>query len=292
MKKKSILFYLALAAVLLFFFFFVIKIITSDIRALENMRALENVDGGGVIITFDDNSVLDWYKADKMLGKYGWKATFFVSGFHQLDAQDRQWLKELELKGHEIGSHSKNHLSARKFLSKNSISEYTDAEIAPSVEEMKKFGFRVNSFAYPRGHRGIPTNWFISMMKKVERKLLGYRHRINALDKTLLEYFLVLRGTTYGNIEPSSQKNYANGTRVVFGLGIDDSYGNDLEYIYTVLQYARDNDKVAIFYGHRISPGENLSKYTTSYETLVGLSRYVKEKNMRFLSMRDLVEHE
>lgn len=227
-------------------------------------NALQSTSGGGVILTFDDRSILNWHNVDHVLSKYNWKATFFVSHFNSLHMEDIKMLRSLQSKGHEIASHSKSHLNAKEFISTNSLYEYINAEILPSIDSMKNEGFVVSSFAYPFGAR------------------------TNALDKLLLSYFKIIRGTTYGKKVPSQHNNFANGSRVVFGLGIDDSYGNDIEYILDVLQYAKENNKIAIFYGHHVTQENVTSKYTTSYGTLEKICNYVVKNNMHFMTMKDL----
>ena len=230
-----------------------------------NNEAQSSINGGAVILTFDDVSVRDWYNVDHILSKYNWKATFFISHFNSLDEEDIERLTALQSKGHEIGSHSENHLNAKQFISDHSIPEYIDAEILPSINAMNDKGFAVNSFAYPYGKRN----------KK--------------LDRALLRHFKILRGTTDGKRKPSHQNNYANGSRIVFGLGIDEHYGNDSEYLLEILEYVKENNKIVIFYGHRVAQENNPPKYTTSYRILETICNYVVINNMRFMTMNDLV---
>jgi peptidoglycan-N-acetylglucosamine deacetylase len=219
--------------------------------------------GGGIVLTFDDEYVSDWYEADNRLSKYGWKATFFVSGFSRLDAKDIEKLKILETNGHEIGSHGANHLDAVKFVDSYSIEDYVKAEIIPSIEAMSEAGLSVSSFAYPFGARN-------------ER-----------IDKGLLGHFSMIRGTVYGNRESLRQGNFWNGSRVVFGLGIDTSYGNDIAYLLELLEFAKDHNRIGVYYGHRI--GQDDSKdYTTGLRTLEAMCEYAVEHGMRFMTIREL----
>lgn len=225
--------------------------------------ALGTIEGGGIILSFDDHHVTDWYNADAVLNKYHWKATFNVSNFASLDNKDIEKLKILQSKGHEIASHGNNHLSATEFISSQAIYKYLDTEVLPSIKAMTDQGLKVSSFAYPFGER------------------------VKKIDKVLLEHFIMLRGTTYSKKAPSIHNNYANGSRVVFGLGIDQNYGNDINYILRMLRYAKDNNKIAVFYGHHIQQG-NPTGYVTAYRTLETICQYVKENKMRFFALKDL----
>jgi len=282
MKIKTKIFSLVITAVLIFSLF-----IVDNYRDGLRNNALQSINGGGAIITFDDRSILDWYEVDQVLDKYNWKATFFISHFHSLDFQDKQRLKTLQSKGHEIASHGNKHINATKFISTNSIDEYIDVEILPSINEMKKEGFLVSSFAYPYGARSTSVELFHKITCKIKTVLFG--HKINALDRKLLSNFAIIRGTTYGKKYPSLHNNFANGSRVVFGLGIDESYGNDIDYLYKVLRHAKENNKIAIFYSHRVSKDINPSVYTSTYKTLEGITKYIVKNNMHFMTMKDLV---
>ena len=130
---------------------------------------------------------------------------------------------------------------------------------------MRDKGFVVSSFAYPYGIRN--------------RKI----------DRALLNHFKILRGATYGKKDPSRHKNFANGSRIVFGLGIDKHYGNNIAYILKMLEYAKKNSKIVIFFGHHASNKSNSYKYTTTYSTLETICKYVVTNNMRFMTMKDLI---
>ena len=226
--------------------------------------ALESTPGGGVILTFDDYYTQDWYNVDHVLSQYNWKATFFVSNLDLLNKEDIERLKTLQSEGHEIGSHSYSHLNAKKFVSSHTPAEYIDTDILPSINALKNDGFVVSSFAYPFGDR------------------------TEELDKALLKYFKMIRGTTYGKKPPSEQNNFANGSRVVYGLGIDKSYGNDIDYILELLQYAKEHNKIAVFYGHHVTQEDDPPEYTSNYKTLEAICKFIVKNNMRFMTMKEL----
>lgn len=225
--------------------------------------ALDTVKGGAIVLTFDDHSIDQWYAADSILHPFGWKATFFVSKYAGLPAKDRAHLAKLQARGHEIGSHGARHLNAVKYLSSHSQGDYLAAEIVPSLQAMIADGLHVDSFAYPHGAH------------------------TSRLDDTLLKYFSMIRGTTYHNSLPLWHNNYANGSRVVYGLGIDRSYGNSLPSLLSLLAYARDHDKIVIFYGHHLQADDS-SEQTTGLQTLTVICRYAVDHGIRFMTMREL----
>lgn len=284
MKDRKIFFNNPIISILLCLFFF-----SAPTYCKAETGALRSINGGGVILTFDDDHILDWYNIDQLLRQYKWKATFFVSHFNLLNKDDIERLKTLQHRGHEIASHSKNHINATKFISENSINEHFATDILPSINAMKKEGFIISSFAYPYGARFIPSKVPIgaTIVNKLDYML--FRNRVNELDSLLLNHFKIIRATSSGRKVPSKQNNYANGSRLVFGLGIDNSYGYDIDYILEMLKYAKENNKITIFYAHRITHNNDPPKYTITSEVLEKICQYVVRNNMHFMTMKDLV---
>jgi peptidoglycan/xylan/chitin deacetylase (PgdA/CDA1 family) len=225
--------------------------------------ALASIPGGALILTFDDDSVADWHETDRVLSPYHWKATFCVSNFEKLGNEERKKLLALQNKGHEIACHSATHLKAVDFVASHSISDYIATDITPAIAAMSEYGLTIYSFVYPHGARN------------------------QELDRALLKYFDILRGTVYGMKPIAEHKCFANGSRVVSGLGIDRHYGNELPYLLQVLQFAAANDKIAVFYGHRTHRDDS-PELTTGHHTLETICRYAQKYGMRFLTLREL----
>ena len=218
----------------------------------------------GVVITLDDDYIDNWADADDILKVYNWKATFFVTKCSQLDDEKMTKLKDFKQYGHEIGGHGLNHLNASQYIAANGNSAYLHNEITPMMDIMDGAGLHATSFAYPFGARNKGT------------------------DDLLLNHFSILRGTTYGRLPPDKHNCYYTGSAVVFGLGIDNSYSHfSLPYFLSLLEYAKKNNKVVIFYAHRpVQTSHN--DYETEYNTLVEICKYVEANNMKFYTMSQL----
>lgn len=218
----------------------------------------------GVVISFDDDFVDEWFEVNKILQPYGWKATFFVTKFTQLSTAKIQKLKDLKSDGHEIGGHGLNHLDAPTFILANGTREYFHKEILPMLNLMNDNDLLTTSFAYPYGSRNSTS------------------------DDLLLNEFQIIRGTTYGNSNPAFQNCYYNNSRLVFGLGIDKQYPHfSIPYFLSLLEYARKNNKIIIFYAHKPVPSFQ-NNYETEYQTLIEICNYVKNNNMKFYKMSEL----
>ena len=218
----------------------------------------------GVVISFDDDYVDEWFEVNNVLEPYDWKATFFVTKFNQLSTAKIQKLKDLKIDGHEIGGHGLNHLNAPNFISANGTAEYLNQEIIPMETLMNNNDLSTTSFAYPYGARNTTT------------------------DNLLLNRFEIVRGTTYGNANPASQNCYYNNNNLVFGLGIDKNYSHfSISYFLSLLEYAKNNNKIVIFYAHKPVPTFQ-NNYETEYQTLIQICNYVKNNNMKFYKISEL----
>ena len=246
--------------VLAFFIFFSC---TGD----DNSISPQPVSAGyspGVVITLDDDYVDNWAAADDILKTYNWKATFFVTKCGQLDDAKIAKLKAFNQYGHEIGGHGLNHLNASQYIAVKGVEAYLNTEITPMVAIMDGAGLHATSFAYPFGARNKGT------------------------DDLLLNHFSILRGTTYGRLNPDTHNCYYTGSPVVYGLGIDNSYSHfNVPYFLSLLEYAKKNNKIVVFYAHRpVQTAHN--DYETEYNTLIEICKYVKANNMKFYTMSQL----
>jgi peptidoglycan/xylan/chitin deacetylase (PgdA/CDA1 family) len=218
----------------------------------------------GVVISFDDTSVNEWYDADKILRQYSWKATFCVSKINTLNHSEITKLLELQNEGHEIAGHSFNHLDAKKFVARNGIDTYIKQEINPMLALMHFYSFKTTSFAYPFGFRNPD------------------------IDVALLKKFKIVRGTTYGAEDPFFKNCYFNNSKLVFALGIDTDHPKfSTPYLIKLLDYAKRKHKILILFGHK-PVLKVTANYQTKIETLKLICNYVKQHNMTFYTLSEL----
>ncbi|PKB17670.1 polysaccharide deacetylase family protein [Flavobacterium sp. 5] len=218
----------------------------------------------GVVITFDDTSVDEWFETDKILNLYSWKATFCVSKINTLSYPEINKLQELQKEGHEIAGHGYHHFKAPEYVAANGIDKYINEEINPMLDLMKFYSLKVSSFAYPYGFRNPE------------------------IDSVLLKKFKIVRGTTYGAEDPFFQYCYFENTRSVLAIGIDTDYPNfSIPYLLKLLDFAKRKNKILILYGHK--PVNNITaKYQTETATLELICSYVRQHKMAFYRLSDL----
>lgn len=218
----------------------------------------------GVVITFDDAFVDEWYQAHQVLKKYHWKATLDVCRIDSIGKPQLQKLHELENEGHEIAGHGYHHYNAVKFVAKNGIGEYLKQEIDPMTKSMKHKGFKVSSFAYPYGERSA------------------------TLDTVLNPRFKIIRGRAFCGFTPSKEGCYFSNSKFVYAFDIDNSHVHfSYHYLLELLDYAKKNNKILVLCSHK-PVKEVTDNYQTKIETLEFVCNYVKLNNMKYYTLRDL----
>lgn len=237
-----------------------------EVAVVEETKSSTAVSAqtGGVVLTFDDDYVEDWKMADTKLRDYAWKATFCVCRIGIMNRDRIQILQDFQNYGHEIAGHGANHVNTLSYIAANGFQKFYENEITPMMDKMKDNGLNVTSFAYPYGIRDKYT------------------------DDLLFKTFNVLRGTTYGAWSPESQLCYYDHSKMVLGLGIDNSYDHfSMSYILDLLAYAKNKHKILILYSHK--PVETVTAdYQTKMENLVSICKYVKNNHMQFYTLSDL----
>lgn len=218
----------------------------------------------GVILSFDDAYVKEWFATDQKLKRYSWKGTFCVCKINTLNLIEVQKLLQLQTEGHEIAGHSYNHFNAVNFLSKNTINEYVNQEINPMLDLMNFYGLKLTSFAYPFGAR------------------------TTKLDTALLSKFKIIRGRAFCEENPSKQSCYFTNSNLVFSFSIDETHNHfSLAYLTKLLDYAKKNDKILILNSHK-TVKKVTGDYQTKEATLEYICQYVKRNNMTFYTLSDL----
>lgn len=218
----------------------------------------------GVVLSFDDDYINDWYATDQKLKPYSWKASFCVSKLNTLSLKEIRKLQELQREGHEIAGHSFNHYNAVDFICDRTIDNYFDTEINPMIDLMQFYGFEISSFVYPFGSRN----------KK--------------LDAALLNKFDIIRGRAFCETNPKKQGCYYDKKRLVFSFSIDDTHNHfNTPYLYKLLDFAKINNKILILNCHK-TVNKVYGDYQTKNQTLEIVCKYVRKNNMKFYSLSDL----
>jgi len=218
----------------------------------------------GVVLSFDDDYINEWFATNQKMKQYSWKASFCVSKINTLSRSEINKLQELQNEGNEITGHSLNHYNAVDFIYNHKVEEYIRQEINPMMDLMHFYGFKVTSFVYPYGRRNTK------------------------LDKALLSRFKIVRGRAFCEEEPSKQGCYYNNSRLVFSFSIDDTHNHfNVYHLLELLDYAKKNNKILILNSHK-TVNKVTDDYQTNEETLEIICKYIKHHNMKFYTLSDL----
>ncbi len=225
---------------------------------------------GGICLGFDDAYVDSWYAARELFNKYNAKVTFFVSWWEFLSEEQIEKLRILESDGHEIASHSLNHLDINGVLTgggygpESEVERYIQEEIDPSIELMTAAGLPPLTFAVPFNADNTPY--------------------IDAL----LEKFSFVRGGAWvgeSDITTIESGYYTcqdqiNHRRHVHGF----STGEPIESLNAAIDYAAATDSVILMYGHEIGTSITLEKLEEILST-------AQEKGLKFYTTIGLGAH-
>lgn len=218
----------------------------------------------GVVLSFDDAYVNEWFNTDQKLKQYSWKGTFCVCKINTLKHAQIKKLLELQKEGHEIAGHGLHHYHAEKFVAKYGLNEYLKQEINPMLNLMNFYGLKVTSFVYPYGGRNTK------------------------LDATLLNKFKIVRGRAFCEEIPSKQGCYFKKSRLVFSFSIDDTHNHfNIPHLLKLLDYAKKNNKILILNSHKTVKVVT-ANYQTKVETLALICKYIKRNNMKFYTLSEL----
>jgi len=214
---------------------------------------------GGLALTFDDNYIDNWYSYLNMLDSFGAKATFYISSYQALTSIQKQKLKVIEQRGHEIAFHTTHHLNLPKYLTTHTLKETLDKEIYAGLHAMNNDGFYPRNFAYPYG-----------------------RHTV-ALDSALLKIFSSVR-TLNGTPDYTKSVCKTYGNKRLRSLNIDND-GLPLNKLLNMLNCASDNSNCVVLLAHRIMDGQNIR---VSPERLRAILTKAKELKLRFYLVKEL----
>jgi peptidoglycan-N-acetylglucosamine deacetylase len=146
----------------------------------------------GIALTFDDDRVDNWYSYLNLLDSLQLKATFYISGYHKLSIVQKQKLRQIQSRGHEIAFHTRNHHNMNEYTKKykKTQQQMIQEEIVKGLEEMNKDGFYPKTFAFPFGAHNPVIDDLLRKYFKSIRALNGSKDYSKSLTKDDNNYLL------------------------------------------------------------------------------------------------------
>lgn len=114
--------------------------------------------GPGILMSFDDAWVDDWWHGREIFQQYGAKLTFFIAYYPRYTDDQKSKLRDLASDGHDIEAHTITHTRAPAYVEAHGLRAYLDDEVEPSIDLLRADGYEVTTFAYPFGARTGETD--------------------------------------------------------------------------------------------------------------------------------------
>lgn len=247
-------------------------------------------DNKVVIINFDDGLRTQFTHAKPILDKYGFKATFYVVCNYVNNKKGYMTWEQIETlnkEGHDIGSHTMNHLHLSN-LSKKEI-KY---EVGESKRCLYDHGIEATTFAYPFNDG--------SNSKKVVKIVSKYYDSARTANDPIT--FLSCDGLKNQSIQEEC-RTYSNKNQLTYAItgwsqdfsrkvnSYDDSklFGRFVKVINSQDRYNMDGEinAIPIIIYHRIGETAEVG-YNTDLELFEKEMKYLHDNGFDVLTMADL----
>lgn len=221
-----------------------------------------------IFLTFDDTAVNDWYALADSLQDIDYRATYYVTFYHEMDSLKKGKLKELNERGHEIGNHSYDHTVLTDYAQKG-LEVYLKEQIFPLQQLLAADGYQVNHFAYPYGI-DLPGS-----------------------DTVLLKHFKTVRKVAYTQTYPLHQHNvsiFAGNTpesSVLWGAGIDKHYQVREADLVKAIDVCAKDKKSLLLLAHYVG-SDTTNEWETDFSMLIRVLRYADKKGLKFKTVSEL----
>ncbi|WP_460561030.1 polysaccharide deacetylase family protein [Ferruginibacter profundus] len=216
----------------------------------------------GVVLTFDDDRVDNWFEYLPLMDSLGVKATFYICKYNRFTADQKRKLGIIKSHGHEIAFHTTNHYNMEDYVykSRHSIDDLMRCEVEAGLKLMNQDGFYPTTFAYPYGaHNAV-------------------------FDKMLMRYFKSVRALN-GTQDFSKSVVPTQHNDLLYGLGIDKSSKRSDPDIINLLQSAKNNSACVVFVVHDINTP---SKFSTTLHRLMKIFAFAKENKLRYYTVSEI----
>lgn len=241
----------------------------------DQIGSVPKKNGYGLALSFDDDFINSWYSYDGF-ETYGANVTFFTTA-----TQNTNWganetvigyLQAMQASGHEIGSHTYDHVNIPTYLGSNTWTDLYTTDTWPILNLLWSNDIYASGFSYPFGSRTAAT------------------------DEVMLTYYDYVRGTASttgdnGYFLPNKVFYYTPGSgKLIYSASIGNDYpGVTVEKLQLAIDNAMLEGQVFCPFSHEIVGADNTSNYNLQSDILDGLLSYADSKNVPFYRMEELV---
>lgn len=245
----------------LFLFIFVIFILAGCEKEAPDNRPF------GVVLAVDDGYIDQWYEYIDYFTEHDVRLTFYITRYPWFTPEQKEKVRQLEERGHEIGFHGTKHENAAEYIVKHSLEEYLQKEIFTGLDSMRADGFNVCHFAYPYG---------------ISNK---------ALDTLLMNTFLSIRKISWIS-ESKKVKDLEDiyypipcSDKIICGACIDSGCNTPLSDIYEAIEIASVNKKALLLFCHRLG---DFGGYSIPVQRMKSLVQYCYDHKVPMISLGEM----
>jgi peptidoglycan-N-acetylglucosamine deacetylase len=226
----------------------------------------------GIVVTFDDSSINEWFYILPLLDSFNMKATFFLTDIATIDKKDIIKLRIIQESGHEIASHGYAHIDPILSIKEKGVLTYIKSEILPAKDFLTRYGFHQESFAFVYGIRN----------KKLEKELGSIFSNIRGVSETQ-RHKMIKRIQDVKDIYFDRESQ-----QIVRGFCIDEIQEVNIEQITYILKKIKRENKIIVFYAH--TPRENVStgKWEVKIDFLKEIFKIANEMKIKSYRFRDI----
>ena len=221
-----------------------------------------NISEAGIVLTFDDDRIDNWFTYLPLLDSLGIKATFYICKYHKFTAGQKKKLATIQSHGHEIAFHGANHRNLKDYIYKegHSLEELIKYEVQDELKLMNSDGFYPTAFAYPYGAHD----------QSIDLLLIGHFKSVRALNGT--------KDFTKSIVPTKNNK-------VLYGLGIDKSSKRSDTDLTKVIESVKNNNTCVVFVAHDINSN---NKYSVTLDRLKGMAEFIKINNLKYYTASEI----
>ncbi len=115
---------------------FTLTVVLYVFTGCKKFQKQGNMQEPGIVLTFDDDYIDNWYTYLPLLDSAGAKVTFYVCKYNRFTAEQKRKLTVIKNHGHEIAFHSTSHYNMPEYVYKykHTLEELMRCEIEAGLE--------------------------------------------------------------------------------------------------------------------------------------------------------------
>jgi peptidoglycan-N-acetylglucosamine deacetylase len=258
---------------------FYLYLLVTTLLCISCVRKNETVREAGIVLSFDDHFIADWYALRPIFKQYGAKVTFYITCRDSLRHNEVAMLKQLQADGHEVAFHGTLHARATNLMDSFGPDKYVEMELSPGMNFMAAAGFRPTSYAHPGGNHDSRVDSVLFANGFTILRDVAISRRV---FKNVPLYAIAPRimNDIYYRFDKSREVN---------ALLIDFDSGVSFQDIEDAIKTAKDTHTALMLFGHQpLYAAPKNGAYGFDVALLEKTLKAAKAENLKFYTMSEL----